>query len=202
MKEMSPLDRFLLLITGILAGYQIAIGIEGAAPPAVWAYTVGFGALLLAGVLLLIFGFELLGSPFTIVVSTLIPLALSLGLVWEYLPGWRTAYLLFAVLGFALVGLARMAVPGRPATLALAIVHGVAGLLIFGLPLLLSVRGEAPAGFALVGVGGALIGVGGLLLSFLKMGRPLLSQKTILAVLPVLLLLTTSAFVAGFAVVQ
>lgn len=201
MKEMSAIDRFLLLITGILAGYQIAIGIEGAAPTAVWAYTVGFGALLLAGALLLIFGFELLGSPFTVVVSTLIPLSLSLGLVWEYLPGWRTAYLLFAIAGFVLVKLARMAVSGRPAALTLAIVHGVAGLLIFGLPLMVSVRGEAPAGFALVGVGGALIGVGGLLLSFLKMGRPVLSQKRILAVLPLLLLLTTSAFVAGFAVV-
>jgi hypothetical protein len=199
---MSAIDRFLLLITGILAGYQIAIGIEGAVAPAVWAYTVGFGALLLAGVLLLIFGFELLGSPFVAVVSTVMPLALSLGLVWEYLPSWRAAYLFFAVAGLGFVALTRAGSPSKTATIILVVVHGVAGLLIFALPLALSLLGEAPAGFALVGVGGALIGLGGLLLSFLKMGRPVLRQKTILAVLPGLLLLTTSAFVAGFTVVK
>jgi hypothetical protein len=53
-------------------------------------------------------------------------------------------------------------------------------------------------GFALVGVGGALIGVGGLLLAFLKAGKPILPQNTILTVLPGLLLLMTICFVAGF----
>lgn len=208
MKKMSVLDRIFLLITGVLAGYQIAVGIEGAAPLAIWAYTAGFGALLLAGVLLIIFGFELLDTPIVAIFSTLIPLALSLGLVWEYLPAWRAVYVLFVVVGFALVLFTRLALqfaprraPGRSATMTLAMVHGVAGLLIFGLPLFLSLTGEAPPAFALVGVGGGLIGVGGLLLSFLKVGRPILSRETILTVLPTLLLLMTSAFVAGFAVV-
>ncbi|MDE3089060.1 MAG: hypothetical protein KGJ80_06720, partial [Chloroflexota bacterium] len=67
------------------------------------------------------------------------------------------------------------------------------------LPILLSLRGATPIGFALVGVGGALIGLGGLLLSFLKAGKPILSEKTILAVLPALLLLMTAAFVGGLA---
>jgi hypothetical protein len=60
-------------------------------------------------------------------------------------------------------------------------------------------QGQTPPGFALVSVGGVLIGVGGLLLSFLKMGKPILPQKTILTVLPALLFLMTAAFVAGFA---
>lgn len=201
MKELSVVDRILLLVTAILAAYQIAVGIEGADSAPLWAYTTGFGVLLLAGLLLLIFGFEPLESPFVVVVSTLIPLALSFGLVWEYLPGWRTAYALFAVAGFGLVLLTRLMQAGKGATVVLALVHGVAGLLIFGLPILLSLRGEMPPGFALVGVGGGLIGVGGLLLSFLKMGRPILSQKMILTVLPALLLLMTSAFVAGFTAV-
>lgn len=204
MKKMPVLDRIFLLITGILAGYQIAVGIEGTAPLALWTYTAGFGALLLAGVLLIIFGFELLDTPIVAVFSTLIPLTLSLGLVWQYLPAWRAIYVLFVVAGFVLVLLTRMAprlAPGRTATMTLAVVHGVAGLLIFGLPLFLSLSGETPPAFALVSVGGGLIGVGGLLLSFLKMGRPILSQERILTVLPGLLLLTTSAFVIGFAVV-
>jgi hypothetical protein len=81
-------------------------------------------------------------------------------------------------------------------------VHGVAGLIITLLPISLSLTGRAPAAFALVGVGGALIGGGGLLLAFLKAGRPIISQRMILAALPWLLLLTTAAFVAGFAAVK
>lgn len=199
MKELSVIDRILLLVTAILAAYQIVVGIDGADSVPLWAYTAGFGVLLLAGLLLLIFGFESLESPLVVVVSTLVPLALSFGLVWEYLPGWRTPYALFAGAGFGLVLLTRLAGLGRGATAVLALVHGVAGLVIFGLPLLLSLRGDVPPGFALVGVGGGLIGLGGVLLSFLKMGRPILSQKMILTVLPPLLLLMISAFVAGFA---
>jgi hypothetical protein len=199
MKRLSALDRALLLITGLLAAYQVAVGIEGAPPLAIWAYTIGFGVLLLAGLLLLIMGFEILESGLVVIAATSIPLALSLGLVWEHLPAWRVPYLLFAALGFAAVALTRLARPGRAATVTLAVVHGAAGLIIFGLPIVLSLRGEMPVGFGLVGLGGALIGLGGLLLAFLKMGRPILSRNTILAVLPGLLLLMTAAFVAGFA---
>ncbi|MBA4379951.1 MAG: hypothetical protein C0393_04580 [Anaerolinea sp.] len=83
--------------------------------------------------------------------------------------------------------------------LVLAVVHGIAGLVIFILPIYLSITGQAASGFSLVGVGGALIGVGGILLALLKTGKPLLSRATILKVLPGLLLLMTAAFVAGFA---
>ena len=199
MKQLSVIDRILLLFTAILAAYQIAVGIDGADAVPLWAYTTGFGVLLLAGLLLLIFGFDCLKSPLVVVVSTLIPLALSVGLVWEYLPGWRAPYALFAGAGFGLVVLTRLARAGRGATITLALVHGVAGLTIFGLPLLLSLRGDVAPGFALVGIGGGLIGLGGLLLLFLKLGRPVLSPRMILTVLPALLLLTLSAFVAGFA---
>ncbi|HEY5270062.1 MAG TPA: hypothetical protein VII97_06970, partial [Anaerolineales bacterium] len=71
-------------------------------------------------------------------------------------------------------------------------------MIIFLLPFLLAFTGRTAPGFALVGLGGALIGLGGLLLSFLKAGIPILSRKTILKILPGLLLLTTAAFVLGF----
>jgi hypothetical protein len=62
-------------------------------------------------------------------------------------------------------------------------------------------RGVVEPGFVLVGVGGALISLGGLLLSFLKTDSPILSRPTIQVLLPGLLLLTTDAFIAGFATV-
>lgn len=201
MKKITVPDRILLLVTGLLAAYQIVVGIEGLVTMAMWAYTIAFGVLLVAGLLLIILGFEILDSPLVVIVSTIIPLSLSLGLVWEYLPGWRTPYLIFAIAGFLAVAFTRYATPGKTASFTLMPVHGIAGLLIFGLPILLALRGDASAGFAWVGIGGALIGVGGMLLAFLKAGKPILPRNTILAVLPGLLLLMTAAFVAGFALV-
>lgn len=199
MRKMTVLDRILLLVTGLLAAYQIVFGMDGLHSLAMISYTLGFGVLLIAGLLLIILGFEILDSPWVVITATLIPLSLSLGLVWQYLPDWRTLYLVFAVLGFVAVTYTRLAMGGKLATMVLAIVHGIAGMVIFLLPIFASLSGWAGKGFLLVGVGGALIGVGGLLLSFLKAGKPILSRATIMMVLPGLLLLMTAAFVAGFA---
>ncbi|MCZ2114507.1 MAG: hypothetical protein LC131_11845 [Anaerolineae bacterium] len=198
MKKMSAIDRILLLLAGLLAAYQIVFGIEGAPALSIWAYTLAFGTLLLAGLLLIIFGFEILDNPLVTVVSTMLPLSLSLGLVWEHWPAWRNAYLVFVVVGFIAVAFTRFYRPGKAAVITLAVVHSVAGLLIFLLPIYMSLRGLAPAGFVFVGIGGALIGVGGLLLSFLKMGKPVISRQMILTILPLLLLLMTAAYVVGF----
>lgn len=197
--RMTVLDRIMLLLTGLLAAYQIAVGIDGLATLPVTAYTIAFGVLLVAGLLLIILGFEVLESPIVVIVSTIIPLSLSLGLVAERLPALRSAYLGFVLLGFIAVLVTRLIpIKNKLPILALAIVHGIAGITITLLPILWSLTGRAPIGFTLVGVGGALIGVGGLLLSFLRAGRPLISRAAILRLLPGLLLAMTAAFVAGF----
>jgi len=202
MKKMSALDRILLLVTGLLAAYQIVVGIDHLDALPIVAYTVAFGVLLVAGLLLIIFGFDALDSPLVVTVAAIIPLSLSLGLVAQHLATLTTLYAAFAIVGLIAIAVTRLAAPGRVGALVLTVVHGVAGLIIFGLPILFSVQGKTPMGFALVGVGGALIGLGGLLLAFLKTGKPILSQSTILTVLPGLLLLMTAAFVAGFAVAR
>jgi len=200
--KMTPLDRVLLLLTGLLAAYQVAVGINGLGAVPITAYTIGFGVLLVAGLLLIILGFEVLDSPVVVIISTVIPLAISLGLVWEHLASFRTSYLVFAIGGFLAVALTRsLPLKGKLPTLVLAVVHGVAGMIIFLLPSVLAAQGVTRPGFALVGLGGALIGLGGLLLSFLKAGKPILPRTTILRILPALLLLMTAAFVAGFALV-
>lgn len=198
MKKISVLDRILLLITSLLAAYQISFGINGLNTLSTWGYTIGFGVLLVAGLLLIILGFEGLESQIVVIVSTLIPLSISLGLVTEHLSQFTIPYLIFAILGFAAIAITRYTVEGKTATIILAITHGIAGSLITFLPIILSIQGKVPGGYFLVGVAGALIGVGGLLLAFLKAGKPILSQKFILTVLPALLLLMTAAFVYGF----
>lgn len=194
------LSRLLLFLTAILAAWQVAVGIEGLESVAVLAYTIGFGILLVACLLLIILGLDVLESPVVVVVSTVIPLSLSLGLVWEHLAPWRTPYLLFTLGGFLAILLTRsMPLKGRLPVVVLTIVHGVAGMVIFLLPSVLAAQAVTQPGFAFVGLGGALMGLCGLLLSFLKVGYPILRRETILRILPALLLLMTTAFVTGFA---
>lgn len=198
--KMSPLDRTLLLITGLLAAYQIVVGIDSMDNLPIIAYTIAFGVLLVAGLLLIILGFDVLDSPVVVIVSTIIPLSLSLGLVWEHFAAFRTGYLIFAIIGLLAIIVTRsFPMPGKLPVIVLALIHGMAGLTIFLLPLILAASGQIGPGYALVGVGGGLIGIGGLLLSFLKAGRPILSRELILKVLPGLLMLMSAAFVAGFA---
>lgn len=197
--KLTSLDRILLLLTAILASYQVAVGIDGFSALPIIAYTIAFGVLLVAGLLLFILGFDVLDSPIVVIISTIIPLSLATGLVWQHLTSFRTSYLVFAIIGFLAVTLTRLSpASGKIPTIVLAIVHGIAGMTIFLLPIVFSIQGNARPMFSLVGVGGALIGVGGLLLSFLKAGRPILSREAILKVLPGLLLLMTISFVAGF----
>ena len=199
MKKISALDRLLLLLTGLLAAYQIIYGVEGGNALAIVSYTLAFGVLLVAGLIIIILGFDVLDSPLVVIASTLIPLGISQGLVADNLPGLTLIYLIFAVVGFGTIIITRYAYPGRPAIITLAFVHGISGLLIFILPLYLSLMGLRPPGYSFIALGGALMGMAGLLLSFLKTGRPLLSRDKILTILPGLLLLTTAAFVKGFA---
>lgn len=198
MKASLP-DRILLLITCILAAYQVVAGINGLEGIPTIAYTIGFGILLVAGILIIILGYDVLDSPIVVVVSSAIPLSLSLGLVWEYVADWRIPYLVFTILGFLAIVITRsIHIPGKIPIIILAVVHGVAGMVLFLLPCILAAQGITNPGFALVGFGGALIGLGGLLLSFLKAGKPIVSREIILRIFPWILLLMTSAFVAGF----
>ncbi len=197
--KISSLDRTLLLLTGLLAGYQIAIGIDQMDSVSIVAYTIAFGVILVAGLLLIILGFEVLDSPVVVIISTIIPLTLSLGLVWQHLASLRTVYLIFTIISFLAVILTRSIVmQNKLPVITIAITHGIAGMTIFLLPIILSLQGQMKPLFSLVGVGGALIGLGGLLLSFLKTGKPIVSRDTIMRLFPILLLLTTALFVAGF----
>ena len=199
--KMTTLDRALLFITVFLSAYQIVVGIDDLSTAPITAYTIAFGVLLVAALLLIILGFGVLESPVVIIVSTIIPLALSLGLVWEHLASYRALYLVFTIIGFLAVTLTRTALMQNHAhvpTITIAIVHGIAGVTIFLLPIILSIQGIMKPAFSLVGIGGALIGIDGLLLSFLKGGKPILSRDATLKIFPSLLLLMTICFVAGF----
>ncbi len=196
--KMSTLDRGLLLATGMLAAYQIVVGIDKLSSTPITAYTIGFGVLLLSSLLLFSLGFEALDSPVVVIITTIIPLSISTGLIWEHLASYRTFYLIFAIVGFlAVVATRSIQTPANLRMMVLAIVHGISGLIIFLLPIFMSVYGRTNPDFALVGLGGALMGLEGLILSFSKF-QNLISKETMRRFLPWLLLITTICFVAGF----
>jgi hypothetical protein len=201
-EKISVFDRILLLLTGFLAAYQIAIGIDHFSKISIIAYTIGFGILLLAGLLIIILGFEVLDSPIMVIISSAIPLSLSLGLVWEYLFTFRVIYLVFTIFGYlAIMSTRILPMKNSLPLIVLALFHGVAGLIIFVLPEVLVFTGQTGPIFSLIGVGGALIGIGGLLLVLLRSGKSLLSRQTIFRILPILLLLMTASFVLGFSAI-
>lgn len=198
MKKVSVMDRLLFLLTIVLASYLIVQGFAGFGNVETMLLTLAMGVLVIASLLLLLFGFEILENKAVVVVATITPLSLSAALIFAYQPHLSTAYAIFAVLGFLAILVARYSASPKVAAMVLAPVHAIAGLIIFLLPVIFSLQGRSPAGFALVGIGGALFGIGGLLLAFLKSGKPLLSKEIIFSVLPALLAITTACFVLGF----
>ncbi|NOQ39828.1 MAG: hypothetical protein GQ562_05865 [Anaerolineales bacterium] len=161
---------------------------------------MAFVVLLVSGLLLIAFGWEILESPLVLTVATLIPLGISMGLMHQFVPDYKKAYSWFSLVG--LLAIAITSIGGMSLkSIAVPVFHGVAGLIIFGLPLYKCiVTKDAPKGFGLVGIGGLLISVGGIALAFIVAGKQLLffSADLVFTILAPLLLLMALAFTLGF----
>jgi len=200
---MNIFDQIILLLTGLTAVYLIwrfyGRYSKDKALHDIY-YMMGFAVLFVSGVLLIFGGWDLLASPYVLTVATLIPLGISIGLMNQFLPEYKKAYSWFALIG--LLSIAITSIGGMALkSIAVPVFHGVAGLIIFGLPLYLCFGTKtAPKGFGLVGVGGLLIGIGGIALAFIVAGKQLLffSADFVFAILAPLLLLMTLAFTWGF----
>ena len=200
---MNLFDRLILLLTGLTAIYLIwrfytRYSKEKARHDIY--YMMGFAVLLVSGLLLIAFGWDILASPYVLTVATLIPLGVSMGLMHQFVPDYKKAYSWFSLVG--LLAIAITSIGGMSLkSIAVPVFHGVAGLIIFGLPLYKCiVTKDAPKGFGLVGIGGLLISVGGIALAFIVAGKQLLffSADVVYAILAPLLLLMTLAFTWGF----
>jgi len=200
MKKISALDRILFLITGHVAGYQIIKGMESYDVLTTFYFTVSFGILVLACLLLLLFGFEILSNKAVSVVATVIPLSLSLGLVNHLFAEFHTPFLIFVIVIYSVFLITRFLATARMASLTLAVVHGIAGLVVFFLPLIMSIRGDSDIQFVLVSLGGMLIGLEGMLLAFAKSEKPILAVGKVFNIFPIVLLLASASFVGGLAV--
>ncbi len=197
MKKVSILDRLFLLLSIFIASYKIVKGMGAYDDLSVFFFTLGFGVIIVASLLIFIMDFEILSNKLVVVAATLIPLSLSLALVETFLKKFYTLYMVFAVVIFLAILVFRFMRGKLLSVLSIIIGHGIAGIIITFLPFFLYFSRKAAPKIIFVGVGGALIGIGGLLLSFLKAGKPLLSEKMILTILSPLLFLMTLFFVLG-----
>ena len=201
---MLNFDGLILLLTGLTAIYLIWYFYKRyQAKKALYDvyYMLGFVVLLVSGLLLIFFGWDILASPYVLTVATLIPLGISMGLMNQFMPDYKKIYSWFALVGLLAIAYTSISEHALK-SVAVPVFHGVAGLIIFGLPLYKClVTKDAEKGFGLVGVGGLLIGIGGVALAFYKAGKPLLGIFTgefILSILAPLLFLMTLAFAFGF----
>ena len=147
---MNWFDRIVLLLTGLTAFYLIwhffgRYRVEKALYDVY--YMIGFAVIYVSGGLLIFLGWGILASPYVLTVATLVPLGISMGLMNQFMPEYKKIYSWFALLGF--LAIAITSITGSPLKkFAVPIFHGVAGLIIFGLPLYICiVKKNVPQGF-------------------------------------------------------
>jgi len=203
---MTIFDRIILLLTGLTAIYLVWRFIqdngkgEGKKMYNTY-YIISFAVLLVAGLLLILKTYSILSNQWVVLVSYLIPLGLSLGLVSEFHKDKEKAYMIFGIIGIVAIFVTRILMePSTLGTLALIIFHTTAGIIIVTVPILATKANKAPGGFILVSVGGVLIDLGGVALAFLKSGSQLLffSSDFVFTILAPLLLLMALAYTWGF----
>lgn len=196
--KLTILDRLLFLATGLLSGYIIAFGIEGFELPVMIAFTISFGVMLIASLMIIIIGYEILENSIVVIAATLVPLGLAIGLVILKFPQWFIPYLIFALVGFSGIIFTRVnQTPGKASVITLAVTHAISGITIVALPIYSVMLGQSRFGFVYVAWGGSLIGLGGLLLMFIKMKKPILSVEIVMKALPWILTLMMFFFSLG-----
>ncbi|MFA5297396.1 MAG: hypothetical protein WC389_04230 [Lutibacter sp.] len=202
--EITIIDRIVLLVTGGLALYLMYSfynkykAKQNRVNYNLW-YIASFTVLLVAGLLLILFGFSVLSSPFTKIVATIIPFGIALGLIKEFYPKYYPYYLGFLILGFLLIMLVNINV--FQARAVYPVFHAASGLTIFLVPFMVARAKITGTRFIWVGIGGALIGIGGMAMASLSFGKPLMgifTEGVVFTILTPILLLMSMSFAYGF----
>lgn len=203
---MGIFDRIVLLLTGLVAIYMISFFFkrqknEKTAGRHNFHYIISFLVLLVAGLLLIIFGWDALGNNFVAVVAGLIPFALATGLVCEYYTEKAKGFVVLMAIGLILIAVTRYA-SGMDtlAKIVYPVFHAIAGLTIFFLPIFLVKADRVNSQFIWVTIGGTLIGLGGIALAFITAGKQLLffSPEFVLMILAPLLFVMALCYAYGF----
>ena len=197
MKKISIFNRIVFLFTGHLAGYKVVGGMQPYSELTTFYYTIAFGTLVLASILLMLLGFEILESNGVLVVAALIPVGLALGMVNQYLPQMHLYFLIISIAGIIAVAYSRFLMSQKAALIMLTLVHGIAGMVVVFIPLVLVLNGTLNTPAFLISLGGIIISAEGILLASFKVGKTFIAPEKIYSSFPMVLFLANLAFVAG-----
>ncbi|MHA1771807.1 MAG: hypothetical protein ACTSYL_07740 [Candidatus Thorarchaeota archaeon] len=200
---MDALSLILLLLTGvvalIMAVFLFLDYFKNKKLFHLW-WAISMLVLFLSGILFVITDYAILADPLIPIVATIIPVGLAVGLLYAVMPdkSYGLYYTIYSVLliivqaaGRYITGLEAIALP------TLLAVHIPSGLIIVFLPVLTAIRKETEFTSIFFSLGGVAISLGGMLLAFVKINSPLLPLTTILAILPILLLLVGVLYFIG-----
>jgi hypothetical protein len=208
---MTILDRIILAATGAIALYAIVWLFQrkptkGSLVRAKYYHMTSLTVLLVSGLLLILFGWNILGlmgesisNRLIAVVASLIPFAWAAGLVTQLTPVHERWYLPMLGLGLVLITVSRFLDAPVFTRIVYPLFHGTAGVTIILGPFLALKKGSIKKEYLLVSAGGFLISTGGMALSFLLNGRQFLffSLELVLMILAPILLLTAGLYTAG-----
>ncbi len=194
---MQKFNRVVLLIVAIIAGIQIVSGIEGLGTIPIAYYTFSYGIFLVSTILMILLGVDIIEQDLAALAASLLPLGFSMGLVGEFLLECHFLYSTLIALLYAGLTIQKLRKQDKQALIFQILLHGLSGLVLFIMPLVLLLQGKVETSFLGVSIGTGLIAVGGMALAFLKSGKPLLSKDQIYAIFPTVLLLAVLAFSIG-----
>ncbi|MHA1246373.1 MAG: hypothetical protein ACTSPE_03540 [Candidatus Thorarchaeota archaeon] len=203
LENMDTISLILLLLTGIVALVMaIFLFLDYTKNKRIYhlSWAISFVVLFLAGLLIVLFDFAILGNPLVPVVATVIPVGLAVGLlhaVWGDRT-YGTYYAIYAAIMIVVQAATRL-VAGLEAgaTPTLLALHIPSGLIVVIVPLITALKKETEFTSIFFSLGGIFISLGGMLLAFLKFDSPILSADQIFAVLPLLLLIVGVLYFLG-----
>ncbi len=200
---MDILTLLLLLVTGlvalIMAIFLFMDYFKNKKVFHLW-WAISMLVLFLAGLLFVLTDYAILYDPLIPIVATIIPVGLAVGLLYAVMPDkpyglYYTIYSIVLIIvqaaGRYITGLEAVALPSLLA------VHIPSGLIIVFLPLMTAIKKDTEYTSIFFSLGGLAISLGGMLLAFVKINSPLLPLATILAILPILLLLVGVLYLLG-----
>ncbi len=180
-----------------MAGVQIVTGIEDYGTIPIAYYTFSYGIFLVSALLMLLLGVDIIEHDLAALATSMLPLGFSMGMVAVFLPAYHLEYGLVVSILYAGLVIQKLRHQDKSAMLFQIMLHGLTGLILFFMPLVLVIQGTVNPGYLGISVGTGLVAIAGMALAFMKSGKPILNKEQIYTIFPSVLLLAVVAFSVG-----
>ena len=194
---MGNVNRVILLLVAALAGIEIVSGIEDCGTIPIAYYTFSYGIFLISALLMLLMGVDIIEHDVAALAVSTLPLGFSTGLVAAFMLEYHLAYSSLVSILYAGLIIQKFRHKDKSALVLQVLLHGLTGLVLFILPLVLIMQETVEMSYLGVSIGTGLVAIGGMALAFLKSGKPILTKDQIYTIFPGVLLLAVFAFSVG-----